>query len=81
MWTGEFWPESNFIIQQHIAQSNIDSLDEYLCQWTEFINAHVRSPVINYKVFSDILAKLAKHISTCQFSSEEINVCLLKSVN
>lgn len=71
---GEFLPKSNFIIQQHVAQSNISFVDEYLSRWAEFINVHVLSPVINFKVFLDILEKLMKPISAGQLTNEEVNV-------
>lgn len=71
-------PESTLIIQQHVAQSNISVVDECLGQWVEFINAHVLSPVINFKVFSDILDKLVKPVSSGQLSSEEVNKILNK---
>lgn len=70
---GDFLPESSLIIQQHIAQNNMSIVDEYLGQWIEFINAHVLSPVIDFKVFSDTLDNLVKPITTGQLSSEEVN--------
>lgn len=69
---GDFLPESSLIIQQHVAQSNIGPVDEYLGRWIEFINAQVISPVINTKVLSDILENLVKPVSTGQLSSEEV---------
>lgn len=70
---GDFLPESSLIIQQHIAQSNMYPVDEYLGQWIEFINTHVLSPVINFKVFSDTLDNLVKPITMGKLSSEEVN--------
>lgn len=72
---GDFLPESSLIIQQHVAQSNISTTDEYLGQWIEFIHAHALSPVVNYKVFSDILENLVKPINSGQLSNEEV-VCV-----
>lgn len=69
---GDFLPESNVIIQQHVAQSNITVVDEYLGQWIEFINAHALSPVVNSKVFSDLVENLVKPITTGQLSNEEV---------
>lgn len=71
---GEFLPESNLIIQQHVAQSNISFVDESLGQWVEFIHAHVLSPFINYKVFLDTLEKLVKPINSGQLSKEEVSI-------
>ncbi|XP_025408650.1 protein unc-13 homolog 4B isoform X2 [Sipha flava] len=73
-WMGDFLPESSLIIQQHVAQSNIGLVDEYLGRWIEFINAQGTSPVINTKVFSDILENLVKPISTGQLSNEELKM-------
>jgi hypothetical protein len=78
---GDFLPESSLIIQQHVAQSNIGLVDEYLGRWIEFINAQGTSPVINTKVFSDILENLVKPISTGQLSNEEVNFDLLIRVS
>jgi len=69
---GDFLPESSLIIQQHVAQSNITFVDECLGQWIEYINAHALSPVVNLKVFSDVLENLVKPINTGQLSSEEV---------
>lgn len=71
-WTGEFSPESSWIIQQHVAQSNVGHVDECLSQWIEYVNIQVLSPVISYKVFSDILENLVKPVSTGRLSSEEV---------
>lgn len=73
-WKGDFLPESSLIIQQHVAQSNIGAVDECLSQWIEYINAHVLSPVVNFKVFSDILDILVKSIITGHLSNEEVNI-------
>jgi len=70
---GDFLPESSLIIQQHVAQSNISAVDEFLSQWIEFINVHVLSPVVNFKVFSDILDNLVKSVTTGRLSNEEVN--------
>jgi len=72
-WTGDFLPESSLIIQQHVAQSNIGAVDECLGQWIEFINAHVLSPVVNFKVFSDLINSLVKPITTGHLSNEEVD--------
>jgi len=69
---GDFLPESSIIIQQHVAQSNIAPDDEFLCQWVEYINAHVLSPIINYKVFSDVLDNLVKPINSGRLCNEEV---------
>ena len=76
-WMGDFLPESSLIIQQHVAQSNIGAVDECLGQWVEFINAHVLSPMVNFKVFSDILDSLVKSIKTGHLSNEEVGQILL----
>ncbi|KAE9529780.1 hypothetical protein AGLY_011876 [Aphis glycines] len=73
-WKGDFLPESSLIIQQHVAQSNIGAVDECLSQWIEYINAHVLSPVVNFKVFSDILDILVKSIITGHLSNEELKM-------
>ncbi|XP_026805055.1 protein unc-13 homolog 4B isoform X2 [Rhopalosiphum maidis] len=73
-WKGDFLPESSLIIQQHVAQSNIGAVDECLSQWIEYINAHVLSPVVNFKVFSDILDILVKPITTGHLSNEELKM-------
>lgn len=69
---GDFLPESSLIIQQHVAQSNIGPVDEFLCRWVEFINTQTLSPVVHFKVFSDVLDNLVKPISTGQLSNEEV---------
>lgn len=71
-WTGDFLPESRLIIQQHLAYHNISHVDEYLSQWTEFINAHLLCPAISPKVFSDVLDNLMKPLTTGQLSSHEV---------
>ncbi|XP_025200200.1 protein unc-13 homolog 4B-like isoform X2 [Melanaphis sacchari] len=73
-WKGDFLPESSLIIQQHVAQSNVSTVDECLSQWIEYINAHVLSPVVNFKVFSDILDILVKSITTGHLSNEELKM-------
>ncbi|VVC40707.1 Hypothetical protein CINCED_3A013301 [Cinara cedri] len=73
-WMGDFLPQSSLIIQQHVAQSNIGPVDEYLGQWIEFINAHALSPVVNFKVFSDVLDSLVKPITMGQLSNEELKM-------
>ncbi|XP_050543331.1 protein unc-13 homolog 4B isoform X2 [Daktulosphaira vitifoliae] len=73
-WEGDFLPESKLIIQQHVAQGNISPVDEYLSQWIEYCNAHVLSPVVSFKVFSDILEKLVKPISTGIICNEELKL-------
>jgi len=70
---GDFLPESSLIIQQHVAQSNISAVDECLGQWIEFINAHVLSPVVDFKVFSDLIDNLVKFITTGRLSNEEVD--------
>lgn len=69
---GDFLPESSLIIQQHVAQSNISPVDEFLCQWVEFINTQALSSVVHFKVFSDVLDNLVKPISSGQLSNEEV---------
>lgn len=73
---GDFLPQSSLIIQQHVAQSNIGPVDEFLGQWVEFINAHTLSPVVNFEVFSDVLDSLVKPITTGQLSNEEVRISL-----
>jgi len=70
---GDFLPESSLIIQQHVVQSNISTVDECLGQWIEFINVHVLSPVVNFKVFSDLIDSLVKSITTGHLSNEEVD--------
>lgn len=72
-WMGDFLPESILLIQQHVGQSNISSVEECLGQWVEFINVHMQSPVINAKVFSDLLDDLVKSIEAKELSSDEVN--------
>lgn len=64
-----------------MAQSNISFVDECLGQWVEFINAHVLSPFINYKVFSDTLENLVKPIKSGQLTNEEVNIIVIKIKN
>lgn len=78
-WMGDFLPESILLIQQHVGQCNISSVEEYLGQWVEFINVHLQSPVINAKVFSDLLNDLVMSIKARELSSDEVNYFFLRS--
>ncbi|XP_050433740.1 protein unc-13 homolog 4B [Adelges cooleyi] len=73
-WEGDFLPESKLIIQQHVTQGNISPVDECLSQWIEYVNTQVLSPVISFKVFSDILEKLVKPITTGKICDEELKM-------
>lgn len=71
---GDFLPESSLLIQQHVGQSNISSVEEFLGQWIEYVNVHLQSPVVNTKVFSGILDNLVEPIKAGQLSSDEVNI-------
>lgn len=70
---GILLPESNSIIKQHVLQNNISSIDQYLGQWIEYINIHLLTPVINFKVFSDLIDKLVIPINSGYLPEDEVD--------
>lgn len=72
-WMGNFIIESDVIIKMHVAYCNINSNEEYLDKWIEFTKIHILNPVINSKVFLDILNNLVKPITVGELSSYEVN--------
>lgn len=69
---GNFLIESEIIIKKHIAYCNINSKEEYLDKWTEFIDVHLQNPVINFKVFLDVLNNLVKPLTEGELSLYEV---------
>lgn len=69
---GNFLIESEIIIKKHIACCNINSKEEYLNKWIEFIDIHLQNPVIHFKVFLDILNNLVKSLTEGELSDYEV---------
>lgn len=74
-WMGDLLPQSSLIIHQHVSQKGIGPVDQYLGQWTEYINIHLLDPVINSKVFSNLIDNLMKPITSGLLSEDEVDKC------
>lgn len=77
-WMGDLLPQSSLIIRQHVNQKGISPIDQYLGQWIEYTNIHLLDPVINSKVFSDLIDNLSKPIISGLLSEDKVdNICPL----
>lgn len=50
----------------------MNSKEEYLAKWTEFIDIHLQNLVIHFEVFSDILNNLVKSLTETELTDYEV---------
>ncbi|KAF4530032.1 hypothetical protein B566_EDAN018263, partial [Ephemera danica] len=71
VWSGEFSEMSRRVLNQHVAQSNLDAAHEELANWAEFCSAHQTHHPLSYQLFGRVLEELVRPLQNGLFNDEE----------
>ncbi|RZC32407.1 unc-13 -like, partial [Asbolus verrucosus] len=66
-WCGNFSPQGEALLTQHIAQSGLAPIEVAMCQWSVYSSVHQNHP-LSFTLFSKLLDKLFKPLqnSVCE---------------
>lgn len=56
-WKGNFSPEAELILKQHLIQSNLTNQDDLIAKWTGYVDV-IRNNPVNFVVFDNLLDEL-----------------------
>lgn len=62
-WCGNFSPQANQLLTQHIAQSGLTQTEVALCSYSVYAGIHQRHP-LSFALFSKLLDQLLKPLQT-----------------
>lgn len=62
-WCGNFSPQANQLLTQHIAQSGLTQTEVALCSYSVYAGIHQKHP-LNFALFSKLLDQLLKPLQT-----------------
>ncbi|KAL1506494.1 hypothetical protein ABEB36_005849 [Hypothenemus hampei] len=72
-WCGNFSPQGDQLLTQHIAQSGLSPTEVALCSYSVYAGIHQKHP-LSFNLFSKLLEKLIKPLQTELVMEEDMNL-------